>query len=113
MLGPVRGGAVPLSRGPGPLIVAEGIETALSLLDGLAEHEPRVWAALSTSGMHGLRLPSGPTELVIAPDGDPPGRDAADALASRAYELGWRVRVMEPPGAMNDWNDVVREEGGA
>ncbi len=97
MLGPVGGGAVPLSRGPGPLVVAEGIETALSLLGGLADHAPRVWAALSASGMSGLLPPPWPSDLVIAPDGDPPGRSAADVLAARAYKLGWRVRVMEPP----------------
>ena len=33
------------------------IETALSLLSGLPDASPRVWAALSTSGMSGLILP--------------------------------------------------------
>jgi len=35
MLGAVAGGAVRLTDGPGPLVVAEGIETALSLACGL------------------------------------------------------------------------------
>ena len=65
MLGPVKGGAVRLSDGSGPNVVAEGIETALSLLDALARHQPRVWAALSTSGLAGLRLPDRPGELAL------------------------------------------------
>jgi hypothetical protein len=50
MLGPCKGAAVRLSGGAGPLVVAEGIETALSLCGALSVHGARVWAALSTSG---------------------------------------------------------------
>ncbi len=45
MLGPCSGGAVRLSGGPGPLLVCEGIVTALSLLSGLQDASPRVWAS--------------------------------------------------------------------
>jgi hypothetical protein len=106
MLGRCAGGAVRLSGGPGPLVVAEGIETALSLLSGLPDACPRVWAALSTSGMAGLVLPRNPGELVLAPDGDAPGREAANKLADRASAAGWHVRIMRcPDGA--DWNDLA------
>ena len=108
-LGPVGGGAVRLSEGAGPLVVAEGIETALSLADALAGLSPRVWAALSTSGVAGLVLPSTPGDLSIAPDGDAAGRAAADKLARRAHALGWRVRILPPPGDGLDWNDAARE----
>ena len=108
MLGRCAGGAVRLSGGPGPLLVAEGIETALSLLLGLPDANPRVWAALSTSGMAGLILPPDPGELVLAPDGDDAGRKAANKLAERASAAGWRVRIMRcPEGA--DWNDFENE----
>jgi len=108
MLGPCSGGATRLSGGPGALLVAEGIETALSLLSALPDASPRVWAALSTSGMAGLILPPDPGELVIAPDGDDEGRKAADELADRACAAGWRVRIMKcPDGA--DWNDIASE----
>ncbi len=73
MLGSVTGGAVRLCGGPGPLVVAEGIETALSLACGLLSGPAAIWAALSTSGMRGLRLPAQPGALVIALDGDRPG----------------------------------------
>ena len=65
-------------------------------------------AGLSTSGMAGLVLPLDPGELVIAPDGDAPGRKAANKLAKRASAAGWRVRIMKcPDGA--DWNDISNE----
>jgi hypothetical protein len=106
MLGRCAGGAVRLSGDPGPLVVAEGIETGLSVLQGLHDAHPRVWAALSTSGMAGLILPSIPGELVIAPDGDDAGRTAANKLANRAMSAGWRIRVMDCPDG-RDWNDFV------
>jgi hypothetical protein len=65
MLGPCKGGAVRLSDGAGPLIVAEGIETALSLRDALCAPDARVWAALSTSGVAGLCLPDLPGALSL------------------------------------------------
>ncbi len=69
---------------------------------------PRVWAALSSSGMSGLILPPDPGELVIAPDGDAPGREAANKFADRASTAGWHVRVMDCP-AGHDWNDLGQE----
>jgi hypothetical protein len=68
----------------------------------------RTWSALSTSGVAGLILPPDPGELVLAPDGDASGREAANKLADRASAAGWRVRVMKcPDGA--DWNDIASE----
>lgn len=106
MLGATAGGAVRLSGGASRLAVAEGIESALSLLCGLLAGPAMVWAALSTSGMRSLRLPSNPGQLVIAGDGDRPGREAAYALASRADALGWQVSLIDP-GAGADFNDVL------
>lgn len=107
MLGAVGGGAVRLANGPGPLVVAEGIETALSLACGLLRTPATIWAALSTSGIRGLRLPSQPGRLTIAPDGDDPGRAAAHALAERAHALGWAVSLLPAPEG-RDWNDILQ-----
>jgi hypothetical protein len=106
MLGPCAGGAVRLSGGAGPLVVCEGIETGLSLVQLLAERDPEVWAALSTSGIKALTLPTGSRELIIAVDGDEPGKCAGNALASRASALGWVVSIMDP-GVGKDFNDVL------
>jgi len=108
MLGCCAGGAVRLSGGRGPLVVAEGIETALSLLAGLEGASLRVWAALSTSGMGGLILPPDAGEMVLAPDSDEAGAKAARQLADRACAAGWRVRIMHCPDGI-DWNDVWSE----
>jgi hypothetical protein len=67
MQGPCAGGAVALSEAQGPLVVCEGIETGLSLLSGLLASPATVWAALSTSGMKSLALPSAPDELIVGP----------------------------------------------
>ena len=112
MLGACRGGAVRLRAGSGPLVVCEGIETGLSLASGLLDGDEEVWAALSTSGMAGLRLPTEPAELTIASDGDAPGRAAAHALADRAHALGWAVSLLAAPEG-SDWNDVLVERRAA
>lgn len=110
MLGPVAGGAVRLGSGPGPLVVAEGIETALSLPNGILPEPARVWAALSTGGMERLVLPPRPGALIIAPDGDGPGKRAAEVLAKRARAAGWHISFLVPPDGL-DWNDVLMGKG--
>lgn len=110
MLGSTAGGAVRLADVSGPLVVAEGIETALSLASGLLRTPAAVWAALSTSGIRGLRLPDNPGRLTIAPDGDTAGREAANALAARAHSLGWRVSLLPAPNG-RDWNDILTMKG--
>jgi hypothetical protein len=112
MLGACAGGAVQVAQAEGPLVVAEGIETALSLASGLLGKPATIWAALSTSGMRGLALPPVPGRLTIAADGDNAGRDASQALAARAYALGWRVMMLPAPDG-RDWNDVLALKGGA
>jgi hypothetical protein len=112
MLGACGGGAVRLTHGAGPLFVAEGIETALSIAGGLIPGASSVWAALSTSGITGLHLPTEAGALTIAPDGDPAGRKAANALAERATALGWAVSLLPAPDGM-DWNDVLTMKGAA
>lgn len=112
MLGRVSGGAVRLTEAQGPLVVAEGIETALSLSCGLLRTPATIWAALSTSGMRGLILPLDPHRLTIASDGDAAGRAAANALAERADALGWQVSLLPAPDG-RDWNDILTMKGEA
>lgn len=113
MLGAALGGAVRLAEAEGPLVVAEGIETALSLPSGLLRAPATVWAALSAAGIAGLRLPDGILrKLTIAPDGDAAGRDAAHKLAERAAALGWTVCLLPAPEG-RDWNDILMLKGAA
>ena len=107
MLGAVAGGVVRLTERAGPLVVAEGIETALSLACGLLRGPATIWAALSTSGLRGLRLPPTAGRLTIAADGDAAGKSAAYTLGERAQALGWSVAMLTAPDG-HDWNDVLQ-----
>ena len=112
MLGSTAGASVRLTEGRESLVVCEGIETALSLSSGLLRVPAAIWAALSTSGIRNLSLPSQAGQLTIAPDGDKAGREAASALAARADALGWRVALLPAPECL-DWNDVLMMNGEA
>lgn len=112
MLGAVAGGAVRLSGAEGPLVVAEGIETALSLASGLLHHRAEIWAALSASGLVGLVLPPVAARLIIATDGDKAGYKAGLVLADRAAALGWTVSLLPAPEG-RDWNDILCTNGAA
>tara|TARA_R110000850_G_scaffold3704_1_gene17290 strand:- start:2667 stop:3548 length:882 start_codon:yes stop_codon:yes gene_type:complete len=112
MLGATAGGAVRLAGGPSRLAVAEGIESGLSLACGLLDGPATLWAALSTSGLRGLRLPLQPGRLTIACDGDTAGREAVHALAERAHGLGWQVSILDP-GTGRDFNDILQERAAA
>ncbi len=67
------------------------------------------WAALGTSNLSKLTLPGIVKEVVIAADGDEPGRKAASEAAQVYLRQGRRVRIMEPPEG-RDFNDLLREE---
>ena len=114
MLGAALGGSVRLAEACGPLVVAEGIETALSLSSGLLRGPATVWAALSAPGVAGLRLPNTPHRLTIAPDSDDKGasRENAHKLAERASALGWAVSLLPAPDG-RDWNDILMLKGAA
>lgn len=111
MLGGTSGGAVRLTQEQGPLVVAEGIETALSLASGMLQWPATIWAALSTSGMRGLVLPTSPGRLTVATDGEQAGQAAGFALAERAHAAGWTVSTLPAPNG-RDWNDILMMKGG-
>ena len=103
MLGPCRGGAVRLALPTGKLMVGEGIETCLAVMQ--ATGLP-AWAALSTSGLRLLQLPAEIREVIVLADGDDPGEAAALDAARRWKCEGRTVRIARPPVGM-DFNDVL------
>lgn len=104
MLGPVSGGAVRLASVAAKIGIAEGIETALSVMQ---LSELPTWAALSASGMVAIELPDEIREITICADGDVTGRKAARTLAVRLQHEGRVVRIAEAPAGL-DFNDVLR-----
>jgi hypothetical protein len=109
-LGPIGGGAVRLGtlRLDRPLILAEGIESALAAAEIT---KLPAWAALSAGGITRLILPAEAQDIVIAADRDP--RGTGEAAARRAAILwvreGRRVRIIVPDRIGSDPNDLLRE----
>jgi hypothetical protein len=108
-LGQLRHGGVwlkPIEQICGDLAVAEGIETALSVMQitGL----PTV-ATLSAAGMHTFRWPPQIQRLWIAADNDEAGMKAAKALLARALCAGIQADIKIPRGGHNDFNDFIME----
>jgi hypothetical protein len=103
MLGPCRGGAVRLGVPGDMLMVGEGIETCLAAM--LASGHP-VWAALSTSGLRALDLPTDVLEVIVLADGDSAGEAAAQDCGLRWKREGRRVRIARAPQGL-DFNDML------
>jgi putative DNA primase/helicase len=106
-LGQLRHGGVwlkPVEQICGDIAVAEGIETALSVMQitGL----PTV-AALSAAGLRTFRWPPQIRRLWIAADNDDAGIKAAKALLARALCSGLEVQIKIPRGGNNDFNDFI------
>jgi len=104
MFGPCRGGVIRLGPVGARLMIAEGIETALSAMQ--ATGRP-AWAAMSTSGLRSLELPAEVADVVVLADGDEPGELAARDAGLRWKCEGRRVRIARPPRGF-DFNDVLR-----
>lgn len=133
MRGVCRGGAVRLTSCEEVMVIAEGIETALSVLQALQDEEvgcPHidgepvgVWAALSQSNLGTVRLPRMVREVILAADGDgkippadEPGRLDPEAIldlaAAQHRDRGRNVRIARSPAGV-DFNDLVAAGAGA
>ena len=108
-LGHLHGHAVRLGRTSNVLAVGEGLETMLSLRT-LAPDLP-IAAALSSSHLANLILPSGLSRLYIALDDDVAGREAAEHLRARADAAGIAAHLLIPP--RDDWNTALQDAGRA
>ncbi|MGA7453960.1 MAG: toprim domain-containing protein [Rhodoplanes sp.] len=110
MFGPTRGGFIKLYAGEldptSKLIIAEGIETALSAAQ-IGGGIPSI-AALSANNLPKISPPLA-SEYLICTDNDPPGLQGARALAVKLVRAGHSVRFAIPPRANSDWNDELME----
>jgi putative DNA primase/helicase len=103
MLGPCRGGVVRLADPINELMIGEGIETCLAAMQATGR---AAWAALSTSGLRSLDLPTDLSEVIVLADGDEAGEAAAREGAFRWKRQGRRVRIARPPQGQ-DFNDML------
>ncbi len=106
MLGPCKGGAVRLAVSGDELVLAEGLETAMSVLQSIGKP---TWATLSTSGLKAVRLPPEARMVIIAADGDQVGEKAAMTAAKRLLGEGRQVKIARAPWGL-DFNDLLRAE---
>jgi putative DNA primase/helicase len=106
MLGRATGGAVRLAPAAETLMIGEGIETCLSAMQAT---EMPAWAALSTSGMVALTLPTIVRTVIILADHDRSGAGerAARTAAEHWLAEGRRVRIALPPEPGTDMADVL------
>ena len=106
MLGKVITGAVRLAKAGPEIVIAEGLETALSVLQ--ATGKP-TWACLSAPGLQAVVLPPLPLAktVFIAADNDKAGLEAARKAAMRFTREGRQVRIVAPPEPGTDWNDAI------
>lgn len=106
-LGAIKGGAIRLGDldGTGSLIVCEGPEDGLSLVEMLGGP---VWVSAGTTFLTAMRFPPVVRQIVIGADNDPAGREAADKAARAFAERGLAVRIIRPLEGFKDFNDELR-----
>jgi len=107
MLGQVKGGAVNIASAGSVLIVAEGIETALSIY---VSTKIPTWACLSASNLTTIDTPpvNITPKIIIAADNDRAGIRAANKLAIRLLDNGYKVNIAIP-AKNQDFNDLLKE----
>lgn len=111
-LGPTRGCAVHLDKFEigNQLVLAEGIETALSVRQKLRKNGGgcAVWSTLSVPGLKSLILPCDATDILMAAYNDAPGDAAAQDAARRWIVEGRRVSIACPSTGLNDFDDALK-----
>ncbi len=104
VVGRMMGAAVRLDDPDDTLIVAEGIETALSAQAAL---QAPAWALMSALNLARFELPAALSRLIIAADNDEAGLAAAHALKARV-ENDIVCEIALPPDGAGDWNDWLQ-----
>ena len=107
--GIMKGSAVKLSPLSESLVLSEGLEDGLSILQ--ASPASTVWAGIGTGNLIKVHIPYAVSDVVIAADNDNAGLKAARKLAERLIALGKVVRLAKPRAAFKDFNEILTNEG--
>lgn len=108
-LGTIKGSALRLGEADEVIIMAEGPEDGLSIMQegpGLP-----VWVPFGTSMMPAVELPPIVRKVIIAEQNNTAGRIAASKAAIALSDRGVDVAAARPHDQFDDWNDQLR--GGA
>ena len=104
---------LPGSNDSGPLVVAEGPETALAIWSATGFE---TWSVIDVGGFKGAPIPRDRT-VFFAPDRDAPespARTTFDKAVQHHRETGCDITVVEPPepaGSKRDFNDTLIRAG--
>jgi putative DNA primase/helicase len=103
---PISGAAIRLTPASQVLGIAEGIETALSVMELF---EVPCWSCVSAGGIESFEPPPGVKEVLIFGDNDLSytGQAAAYLAAKRLRLKGYETEV-HIPDAVGDWLDVLQ-----
>lgn len=115
-----KGGCIRLfpTKGQDSLIIAEGIETALSVRAHIYRKHGMLipcWAAVSANAMENVALPDHIKRVMVAGDSDAnfTGQKAAFVLANRlAVHDKRKTQVILPQALNSDFNDELRANYG-
>lgn len=107
-LGRISTCAIRLTPMAGELVVCEGIEDGLSLLQELAR---AVWVAAGASMLSAMQFPRMVRSVVIAADNDAAGEREATKAAEEFTDRGISVRIMRPSPGFKDFNEQLTSGG--
>jgi DNA primase len=102
--GVIKGCAVRLSPADTNIVVCEGIEDGLSLLQ--LYPSLCVWAGLG-GNIRNVKFPPEVTKVTIAADNDEAGKNNALKLYERLKNEGMDVSIIYPPEGFKDFNDYL------
>lgn len=126
----IVGGAIrvsPAARKSSTLLVAEGVETTLAVIEGTREAEFPVWSTVNALLMENFVPPEWTTRVIIFGDKDLPteqhpkghGQEAAKKLVQRLWQRGIQASAIIPAGEIPpgekslDWLDILKTQGSA
>ena len=104
-LGRVAGGAIRLAPAAAELVVCEGLEDGLTLMQELGR---AVWVAAGAPMLPKMQFPAGVRAVAIGGDGDDAGRTGAAAAAHGFVDRGLAARTVFPLEGFKDFNDELR-----
>lgn len=119
----ITGGAIRLNESASPLLaIAEGLETALAVMEGT---DLPVWCVINANLLEKFTPPVSTAKILIFADKDRPtaqhpmghGQEAARNLVQRLWKMGIKVSLVIPEGDIPpgrkslDWNDVLLRYG--
>ena len=104
-LGTIRGAAIRLGEAVDEVMIAEGIEDALSLQQ-LAGRP--AWAAAGASNMPGIILPANIRSVIIGRDNDEAGQREANKATQSFSDQGASVRIVRPADGFKDFNAEIQ-----